>query len=70
MNYPKFKKIGSICLIGVGAIFMVSEIYSIQKNYYVQSIGVVLLMLGVFLINTNVKSKTKFGSDQSFEEEE
>jgi general stress protein CsbA len=54
----------------IGAIALISEISSITKNYYIQSIGVVFLMLGVFLINTNVKSKTKIDSDPYHEEEE
>lgn len=70
MNYNKVKKIISILMMVIGAIAMISEIYSVAKNYYIQSVGVIFLMLGVFLINTNVKSKTKIDSDQYFEEEE
>ena len=70
MNYRRVKKIMSILLVMIGAIALISEISSITKNYYIQSIGVVFLMLGVFLINTNVKSKTKIDSDPYHEEEE
>ncbi|PKV51687.1 hypothetical protein ATE84_3779 [Aquimarina sp. MAR_2010_214] len=70
MNYSKIKKIISILLVVIGAIAIISEISSVTKNYYVQSVGVVFLMLGVFLVNTNVKSKTKIDSDPYLEEEE
>ncbi|WP_438423954.1 hypothetical protein [Aquimarina macrocephali] len=70
MNYSRVKKIISILLVIIGAIAMISEISSVTKNYYIQSVGVIFLMLGVFLINTKVKSKTKIDSDPYFEEEE
>lgn len=70
MNYNKIKKIGSILFIIIGAIAVISEISSTSKNYYIQSVGVIFLMAGVFLINTNVKSKTEINSDQYVEEEE
>ena len=70
MNYSKIKKIVSILFIVIGAIAVISEISSTSKNYYIQSVGVIFLMAGVFLINTNVKSKTEINSDQYVEEEE
>lgn len=69
MNYLKLKRIGSILLICIGAVLLISEIASSVKNYYLQSIGLVLLMIGVFFVNTNVKSKLKPNENQYFEEE-
>ncbi len=69
MNYLKIKKVGSILLICIGAILLISQIATSVKNYYIQSIGIVLLMLGIFLVNTSIKSKTKVDTDQYLEEE-
>ena len=69
MNSLKIKKVGSVVLICIGAMLLISEIASAVKNYYVQSIGIVLLMLGIFLVNTSIKSKTKIEADQYLEEE-
>ncbi|WP_025740180.1 hypothetical protein [Aquimarina pacifica] len=65
-----FKKGVRLFLIILGAIALISEISSIEKNYYIQSIGVVLLMLGVFLVNTKVKPKEERISNSFVEEEE
>ncbi|WP_103067952.1 hypothetical protein [Aquimarina sediminis] len=70
MNYSKIKKVSSILFIVFGAMALMSEIYAVDKNYYVQSVGLIFLMLGVFLINTKVTSKARVNSDQNFEEEE
>ena len=59
MNYGRIKKISSILLIVTGAIALISEIASSQKNYYIQSIGVVLLMLGLFIVNSGLSSKSE-----------
>ncbi|MEW7277121.1 hypothetical protein ABW636_00830 [Aquimarina sp. 2201CG1-2-11] len=63
MNYLKIKKVGSILLICIGAVLLISQIATSVKNYYIQSIGIVLLMLGIFLVNTSIKSKTKVDTD-------
>ncbi|WP_103867128.1 hypothetical protein [Aquimarina sp. I32.4] len=70
MNYSKVKKKVSILFILIGAIAIISEISSNEKNYYIQSAGLVFLMLGIFWVNTNVKSKTEVNSEQYIEEEE
>lgn len=59
MNKTKLKKICSIILILVGTILLVLELASSTKNYYVQAIGIVCLMSGVFTVNTNVSSKLR-----------
>ncbi len=69
MKYSKVKKIMSIIIIALGAIALISEISSANKNYYIQSAGLVLLMLGLFLVNATIKSKTDHSTDQYFEEE-
>ncbi len=70
MNYSRIKRITSILLITMGAVALISEIASMKKNYYIQSMGLVFLMLGLFMINTKVKSKTDTLSDQDYKEEE
>ncbi|MBQ0735486.1 hypothetical protein [Aquimarina celericrescens] len=69
MNQGKIKRIGSIAFIVMGAIILVIEIASRNKNYYLQSAGVVLLMLGLFVINSKLTSKSKVDSQEYFEEE-
>ncbi len=69
MNQGKIKRIGSIAFIVMGAIILVIEISSRNKNYYLQSAGVVLLMLGLFVINSKLTSKSKADPQKYFEEE-
>ncbi|WP_298320731.1 hypothetical protein [uncultured Aquimarina sp.] len=52
------KKICSLLLITVGAVFLIIEIASSKKNYYLQSAGIVCLMSGIFIINTSVSSRS------------
>ncbi len=70
MNNFKIKKIASVLMIMIGAIALIIEIGAEIKNYYIQSIGVVLLMLGLFLINSGLSSKTTLDSKKHIEEEE
>lgn len=58
MDKIKLKKICSLLLITVGAVFLIIEIASSKKNYYLQSAGIVCLMSGIFIINTSVSSRS------------
>ncbi len=69
MDFSKIKKIGSILLILVGGTALIIEIASETKNYYLQSTGVILLMFGLFMVNSKVTSKTKVDSQEYLEEE-
>ncbi|WP_299443567.1 hypothetical protein [uncultured Aquimarina sp.] len=67
------KKIISFLLIATGAILLISEIGSATKNYYMQSGGIVLLMTGLFLVNTSLSSRfTESNEDthENYQEEE
>ncbi len=57
MNFSKLKKIGSVFLIIIGVVALISELASSEKNYYVQSIGFVCLMIGLYTINSKLESK-------------
>ncbi|WP_378175847.1 hypothetical protein [Aquimarina sp. SS2-1] len=59
MNKEKVKRIISFLLILIGAILLIIEIASSHKNYYMQSVGIISLMTGVFLVNTSVTSKSQ-----------
>ncbi len=69
MITAKLKRVLSLLLILMGAIALISEIASTQKNYYIQSIGVVLLMLGLFMVNTKLSSKSEVEQEEYLEEE-
>lgn len=63
-------KYASILSIVIGAALLIYEISVTQKNYYLQSIGLVFLMIGVFLVNAKVPSKnTKELNDSSIDQE-
>ncbi|TPN82356.1 hypothetical protein [Aquimarina algicola] len=62
MNSNTIKKVGSVLLIITGAIILLTEMYTATKNYYFQSIGIIFLMIGLFLINSNIKSKSEQNS--------
>ncbi|SEK22785.1 hypothetical protein SAMN04487910_0015 [Aquimarina amphilecti] len=72
MNKLKLKKIVSFLLILIGAVLLIMEIASAKKNYYTQVGGIICLMSGVFLINTNVTSRfsEKTTENQEKNEEE
>lgn len=58
MNKMKLKKIVSILLIVIGALALLTELGSSQKNYYTQSVGIICLMLGLFLVNSGLSSRS------------
>lgn len=57
MNKTKLKKIFSVVLIIGGAILLILELASSTKNYYLQAIGIICLMSGLFMVNTSVSSR-------------
>ncbi|WP_299902829.1 hypothetical protein [uncultured Aquimarina sp.] len=59
MDKTKLKRIFSIVLILAGAILLILELASPAKNYYLQAIGIVCLMTGLFIVNTSVSSKSQ-----------
>lgn len=67
MNMNTIKKISSILLIGIGAVLLVMELASSQKNYYFQSIGIVCLMLGLFTVNSKLESRSAKKDHESSE---
>ncbi len=73
MNKIKLKKIISFILIFTGAVLLVIEIASSSKNYYLQTMGIISLMTGVFLVNTSLSSRStgaQLESLKNVEEEE
>jgi len=70
MNLIKIKKVLILLLILAGAALLIIQIALKEKNYYLQSIGVVSLMLGLFMVNANLTSKTQMVSEEFLEEEE
>lgn len=69
MNYEKIKKIIRVLFIIVGGTAIISETFFEEKNYYIQSIGIVFLMMGLFMVTTTIKSKKDIESDSYLEEE-
>ncbi len=69
MKQKRIKRILSLLCIGSSAIALIIEISSENKNYYIQSIGVVLLMIGLFYLNSKIEPKTEVHTDTHVEEE-
>ncbi|MEB3347933.1 hypothetical protein U6A24_20830 [Aquimarina gracilis] len=69
MNLSRIKKTLSLLSIFMGGALLIIEISSEEKNYYLQTIGLVMLMVGLFMVNSRVKSKTEITSQEYFEEE-
>ncbi|MBW1296793.1 hypothetical protein [Aquimarina litoralis] len=57
MNKTKLKKICQVVLVLIGTILLIVELGSSTKNYYIQTIGIICLMTGLFIINTGVSSR-------------
>ncbi len=73
MKKEKLKKYASLFLILIGVIALISEIGVTTKNYYMQSIGVICLMVGAFFINTKLTSRSterRVDAQEYMEEEE
>ncbi|MCK8524098.1 hypothetical protein M0D21_21145 [Aquimarina sp. D1M17] len=71
MNYDRIKKIISILFIVGGGLALITEIAAAQKNYYIQSIGLILLMFGLFLVNSKLPSKfNENPAENQYDEEE
>ncbi|OED43522.1 hypothetical protein AB832_02530 [Flavobacteriaceae bacterium (ex Bugula neritina AB1)] len=72
MNKEKLKKYIRLLLILIGVVALLSEIGTTTKNYYIQSIGVICLMIGAFFINTKLISRSAkqgVGDQEHLEEE-
>ncbi|MBQ4821246.1 hypothetical protein [Aquimarina sp. MMG016] len=70
MKQGRIKKVIGILLICIGAIALVTEIGTQTKNYYIQSVGIICLMLGLFWVNTTLASRSRIESKTYIEEEE
>ncbi len=71
MNYDRIKKIISILFIVGGGLALITEIAAAQKNYYIQSIGLILLMFGLFLVNSKLSSRfNENPAENQYDEEE
>ena len=62
-------RIIKIILILSGAGILVYEISKSTKDYYLQTIGVILLMVGLFLVNKKIPHKDSNINTENFENE-
>ena len=51
----------------IGSGLLIFELVGTKKNLYIQSAGIVILMAGIFLINSKVSEKGEFVNDESQE---
>lgn len=70
MNSKRIIKAICFILIMAGAIILIKEIGSTQKNYYLQSAGLISLMLGLFVLNSKLVSRFEKVGREALEEEE
>ncbi|MBP2832802.1 hypothetical protein J8281_11450 [Aquimarina sp. U1-2] len=59
MDFNILKKVASLLLVVSGSIALIFEIASTTKNYYLQSLGIVALMLGLYLVNSKLTSTSE-----------
>lgn len=62
-------KIIKIILIFGGAAMLVYELSQSTKNYYIQALGISLLMIGLFLVNSKVPHKESNINNRDLENE-
>ena len=62
-------RIIKIILILSGAGILVYEISKSTKDYYLQAIGVILLMVGLFMVNKKIPQKDSNVNTENFEDE-
>ena len=62
-------RIIKIILILSGAGILVYEISKSTKDYYLQAIGVILLMVGLFLVNKKIPHKDSNVNTEDFKNE-
>ncbi|GAA3518237.1 hypothetical protein GCM10022393_35440 [Aquimarina addita] len=73
MNSLRTKRVASVLLMGIGTILLIIEMISLSKNYYLQSLGIVCLMIGLYLINASITSKSDqniVATNENFDKEE
>ena len=62
-------RIIKIILILSGAGILVYEISKSTKDYYLQAIGVILLMVGLFMVNKKIPHKDSNVNTEDFKNE-
>ena len=62
-------RIIKIILILSGAGILVYEISKSTKDYYLQAIGVILLMVGLFMVNKKIPHKDSNVNTENFKNE-
>ncbi|WP_459212957.1 hypothetical protein [Aquimarina rhabdastrellae] len=62
-------RIITILLIIIGAGMLIAQMAVTVKNYYIQSIGIVLLMLGVYMLSLKTKKRTEITEIEDHKEE-
>jgi len=69
MKKNKLKRVTSALLIMIGAIALIIEMGGENKNFYLQSLGVCCLMVGLFLVNSTLTSRRTKKENPKVEEE-
>ncbi len=62
-------RIITILLIIIGAGMLIVQMAVTVKNYYIQSIGIVLLMLGVYMLSLKTKKRIEITEIEDHKEE-
>ena len=61
-------RIIKIILILSGAALLVYELAKSTKNYYLQALGVSLLMIGLFMVNSKIPHKQSGVDNENLED--
>lgn len=66
MEKRKIKRLLSIALLTLGAVLLIMELAELSQSYYIQSIGLISLMSGIFLLNTRIQPKKNSAEEEGF----
>ncbi|WP_148783817.1 hypothetical protein [Aquimarina intermedia] len=67
MKSTSFKTILKTSCIAIGIGILVHQLMAEEKNYYLQSLGVVCLMGGLYMVNTTLSSRSEGSTDETQE---
>ncbi|MFL1896419.1 hypothetical protein ACJRPK_12010 [Aquimarina sp. 2-A2] len=67
MKSTSLKTILKTIFIALGIGLLVHQLMAEEKNYYLQSLGVVCLMGGLYMVNATLSSRSEGSTDETQE---
>lgn len=70
MKNTYLKPVLKVVCISIGIILLVYQLMVEEKNYYLQSLGVICLMGGMYMVNAGLTSRSQANDDEITDQKE